>query len=120
MVVLYLFARSLFAFVHLLVRWRVARLEKRYAHLAADADKLLKQSCVRAGNSNRPDPFLAAKQQLYKSRRDDYGHQQQQQQRHSTTAVRESASVSIANASPSRPPAPPNPCMCVVIGGLVV
>jgi hypothetical protein len=63
MVVLYLLARSLFALVHLLVRWRVARLEKRYARLAADADKLLKQSCVRAGNSNRPDPFLAAKQQ---------------------------------------------------------
>jgi hypothetical protein len=63
MVVLYLLARLFFAFVHLLVRWRVSRLEKRYARLAAEADKLLKQSCVRAGNSNRPDPFLAAKQQ---------------------------------------------------------
>src|SRR3954469_13850265 len=60
---LYLLARVFLASVHLLVRWRVARLEKRYARLAADADKLLKQSCVRGGNSNRPDPFLAAKQQ---------------------------------------------------------
>jgi hypothetical protein len=60
---LYLLVRVFLAFVHLLLRWRVGRLEKRYVRLAADADSLLQKSCVRAGNSNRPDPFLAAKQQ---------------------------------------------------------
>jgi hypothetical protein len=65
MAFLYLLARLSFALVHLLVRWRVARLEKRYVRLAADADALLRKSCVRAGNSNSkaPDPFLAARQQ---------------------------------------------------------
>ena len=62
MIVLYLFARLFLAFVHLLARWRVARLEKRFVRLAAEADSLLKGSSLRAGN-NRPDPFLVAKQQ---------------------------------------------------------
>ena len=63
MVVLYLFARLFLGFFHLLVKGRVARLEKRYVRSAAEADALLKASAQRGGNSNRPDPFVAARTQ---------------------------------------------------------
>src|SRR5262249_54760491 len=63
MVVLYLFARVLLGFLHLLVKWRVSRLEKRYVRLAAEADALLAGASKRGG-TNRSDPFAAARHQL--------------------------------------------------------
>ena len=62
MVVLYLFARLVLGVVHLLVRWRVARLERRFIRLAGEADALLKTSMQRGG-TNRSDPFVAARNQ---------------------------------------------------------
>jgi hypothetical protein len=62
MVVLYLFARLLLGGFHLLLRWRVRRLEKRYVRFAADADALLAGAAKRGG-TNRHDPFVNAKLQ---------------------------------------------------------
>lgn len=62
MVVLYLFARTFLAFVHLLVKWRVWRLEKRFVRIAAEADALLASNAKRGG-TNRADPFVVAKLQ---------------------------------------------------------
>src|SRR4051794_40243137 len=64
MVVLYLFARLFLGLFHLLVKGRVARLEKRYVRLAAEADTLLKASGQRGGNTKVADPFANAKTQL--------------------------------------------------------
>ncbi len=62
MIVLYLFALIALAVLHALVRFRVSRLEKRFARTAAEADSLLKASQSRGGN-NRPDPYQSVKQQ---------------------------------------------------------
>src|SRR4051794_30384471 len=62
MLLLYVLVLSLLALLQVLVRWRVARLERRYARVAADADALLKASAVRPGNG-RSDPLLCARQQ---------------------------------------------------------
>jgi hypothetical protein len=62
MIVLYYLARLLLSVLHLLVRYRTARLEKRYVRLAAEADTLLKASQTRGG-TNKPDPCNHAKQQ---------------------------------------------------------
>jgi hypothetical protein len=64
MIVLYVSLLIALAVTHLLVRRRVARLERQYTRVAAEADTLLKQTGHRGGNHNRPDPFVAAKQQL--------------------------------------------------------
>ena len=64
MVVLYLALLLVLALVQVVLRWRVARLEKRYARVAAEADGLLKQVSLRPGNSSRPDPLVTARQQF--------------------------------------------------------
>ena len=64
MVVLYLALLLVLALVQILLRWRVARLEKRYVRVASEADALLKQVGMRPGNGNRPDPLTSARQQF--------------------------------------------------------
>ena len=64
MVVLYLALLLVLALVQVLLRWRVSRLEKRYARVASEADTLLKQVSLRPGNSNRVDPLVSARQQF--------------------------------------------------------
>jgi hypothetical protein len=54
--------------VQRLLRWRVARLEKRFDRVAAEADALVKQSQTRGGNTNRPDPLVGARQQYQLAR----------------------------------------------------
>jgi hypothetical protein len=63
MIVLYLALLLLLVALHLFVRWRAWSLERRFVRVAADADKLVKQSSYRGGNSNRPDACSAARQQ---------------------------------------------------------
>jgi hypothetical protein len=63
MLVVYLYLLISLALLHWLVRLRVRRLERRYSTVAAQADTLLKQGSVRAGNG-RSDPYQVAKQQF--------------------------------------------------------
>lgn len=63
MLILYLALLLELAVVGRLVRWRVARLERRYAKVAAEAEALLKQAQTRGGNTNRPDPLTGARVQ---------------------------------------------------------
>jgi hypothetical protein len=58
---LFLFALAL---VHFAVRRRVASLERQYAGVARQADELFRRNSYRDGNSNRVDPYQAAKKQL--------------------------------------------------------
>jgi hypothetical protein len=62
MSVLYVAVLISLALLHLLVRFRAARLEKRYARTAAAADALVKESGTRGG-TNRADPYRSARQQ---------------------------------------------------------
>lgn len=62
MLVLYVAVLVALALVQVALRWRVARLERRFVRVAAAADALLKQANVRGGN-NRADPFVALRQQ---------------------------------------------------------
>jgi len=62
MLVVYVAVLVLLALVQVALRWRVARLERRFIKVAAQADALLKQSHVRTG-TNRADPFVALRQQ---------------------------------------------------------
>lgn len=64
MVVLYLALLLVLALVQVALRWRVARLEKRYVEVASEADALLKQVGMRPGNGNRFDPLTSARQQF--------------------------------------------------------
>jgi hypothetical protein len=63
MILLYLSLIVVLALAHVLVRWRVRRLERRFSAIAARADALLKSSGYKGGNCARPDPYQAAKQQ---------------------------------------------------------
>jgi hypothetical protein len=63
MIAIYLVLLIVLALLHALVRVRVRRLERKFTTVAGEADKLLKQQSYRGGNSSRPDPYLAAKQQ---------------------------------------------------------
>jgi len=60
---LYIALIVVLATVQLLFRWRASALERRYVRIAGEADKLVKQSNVRGGNTNKPDPYAAARQQ---------------------------------------------------------
>jgi hypothetical protein len=62
MLLVYVSLLMLLALVQVVLRWRVARLERRYIHVSALADDLLKKTAVRGGN-NRADPFVAVRQQ---------------------------------------------------------
>src|SRR4051794_27838707 len=64
MVVLYFALLLVLALVQIALRWRVARLEKRYVRVASEADALLKQVGLRPGNGNRADPLSSARQQF--------------------------------------------------------
>jgi hypothetical protein len=46
-----------------IARRRAAGLEAKYTRIARQADQLLRQGNVKEGNSNRHDPYLAAKRQ---------------------------------------------------------
>lgn len=63
MIVLYLALLLFLAVLHLLVRWRAWSLERRFVRVAAEADKLVKQTNYRGGNTNRPDACTSARQQ---------------------------------------------------------
>jgi len=54
--------------VQRLLRWRVARLEKRYGRVATEADALVKASQTRGGTIGRPDPLVGARQQYQLAR----------------------------------------------------
>jgi hypothetical protein len=75
MIVLYLSLLALLAVLHVLLRWRASGLEQRYIQVSAEADALLKQASTKGGNTNKPDPYQAARQQyelaLVVMRRDD-------------------------------------------------
>src|SRR5262245_28647294 len=68
MLLLYLILLIELALVQRLIRWRVARLEKRFDRVAAEADALVKQSQTRGGNTNRPDPLVGARVQYQLAR----------------------------------------------------
>jgi hypothetical protein len=56
----FVFALALSGF---LIRRRAKSLEARYTRVAREAELLLKQNGYKDGNSNRLDPYLAAKKQ---------------------------------------------------------
>jgi hypothetical protein len=62
-----IFLYSAFVFllgvVGFLARRRAASLEVKYTSIARQADQLLRQSTAKEGNSNRHDPYVAAKRQ---------------------------------------------------------
>lgn len=64
MIFLYALLLVLLAGTHFLLSRRVSSLEKRYSRVAREADELLRKSSYRDGNSNRPDPYVAARRQL--------------------------------------------------------
>jgi hypothetical protein len=64
MILAYLLVLVVLALLHCLVRRRVARLERRFTAVAAEADALVKQTAFRGGNCSRADPYQVAKQQL--------------------------------------------------------
>lgn len=64
MIFIYSAALFLLGFVHLLIKWRVAVLEKKYLKVARAADELVRQAGYREGNSNRYDPVTFAKRQV--------------------------------------------------------
>jgi hypothetical protein len=63
MIFVYTVALVLLGAAHFLVRRRALALEKKFARVSKQADELLRQSTYRDGNSNRLDPYLAAKRQ---------------------------------------------------------
>jgi hypothetical protein len=52
------------AVTQLVLKRRVASLEKKYVKVAKEAETVLRQNGYRDGNSNRSDPYLNAKRQL--------------------------------------------------------
>jgi hypothetical protein len=63
---IFLYSSLVFALVlaRLLVRRKAAGLEKVYSRVAREADEVFRRSSFKDGNSNRQDPYLAAKKQL--------------------------------------------------------
>lgn len=64
MILIYLALMVVLGVIQWLTRLRAGRLERRYCKAATDAETYLKQTHVRGGNNNRPDPFVAARQQF--------------------------------------------------------
>ncbi len=62
---IFLYSALVFALgvVGFLVRGRAKALEAKYARVARQAEQLLRQTSLKEGNSNRADPYLAAKRQ---------------------------------------------------------
>ncbi len=63
MIFVYTTALVLLGAAHFLVRRRALSLAKKFSRVSRQADELLRQSTYRDGNSNRSDPYLAAKRQ---------------------------------------------------------
>jgi hypothetical protein len=64
MILLYTLLVCLLTAARFLLGRRTAALEKRHARAATEADRFLRRAVlVREGNSNRPDPYEAAKRQ---------------------------------------------------------
>jgi hypothetical protein len=63
MIFVYTVALVLLGAAYFLVKRRASTLEKKFIRLSKDADDQLRQSTYRDGNSNRGDPYLAAKRQ---------------------------------------------------------
>ncbi len=63
MIFVYTVALVVLGAAHFLVKRRAAALEKKFIRVSKQADELLRQSTYRDGNSNRGDPYLAAKRQ---------------------------------------------------------
>ncbi len=63
MIFVYTVALVLLGAAGFLVKRRAVALEKKFIRVSKQADDLLRQSTYRDGNSNRLDPYLAAKRQ---------------------------------------------------------
>jgi hypothetical protein len=63
MIFLYTSALVLLGVAHFLVKRRARTLEKKFVRVTRQADEILRQSSWRDGNSNRADPYQAAKRQ---------------------------------------------------------
>jgi hypothetical protein len=63
MILLYTLLLLVVGVAHFLFKRRVLALEKRYLGVVQEADKLIRQSSHRDGNSNRHDPCQHAKRQ---------------------------------------------------------
>ncbi len=63
MIVFYLLLLLALAALHLLLHLRAVWLERAYMRVTAEADALAKAGATRGGNTNKPDPYSAAKQQ---------------------------------------------------------
>jgi hypothetical protein len=63
MIVLYVTLLLVFGLLHLLVRRRATALERQYSRAAGATDAALKETTLKPGNGNRPDPCQAAKRQ---------------------------------------------------------
>jgi hypothetical protein len=63
MIVLYSAILFVLSAALFLVKWRTARLEKRYSRLASQARELVRQPLYKDGNSNKTDPYETARRQ---------------------------------------------------------
>ncbi len=63
MILLYSAFVLVIGFAGFLARRRAKALEAKYTRIARQADQLLRQASFKEGNSNRQDPYLAAKRQ---------------------------------------------------------
>jgi hypothetical protein len=63
MLILYTFVLLLLGVAKFLTSRRVTALERKYGRVAKQADKLLRETGFREGNSGRVDPYQAAKRQ---------------------------------------------------------
>ena len=63
MIVLYTVLMFVLVVAKFLIGRRVASLEAKYARVAGEADKLLKQPTYKEGNGSRVDPYVSAKRQ---------------------------------------------------------
>jgi hypothetical protein len=61
MIFLYTFVLLFLGFTKMLLDRRVARLERKYAKAAREADQFLRESALKPGNSARPDFAMTAK-----------------------------------------------------------
>ncbi len=63
MILLYTLLLLLLVVAHFAVGRRVASLEKKFTKVARETDEVMREPrLVKAGNSNKPDPYAAAKQ----------------------------------------------------------
>lgn len=63
MLLLYVLLVLFMLTIRRMVNWRVRRLERAYVRITGAAESALEQTRYRPGNGNRPDPYVAARQQ---------------------------------------------------------